>query len=142
MVSQIWKETLGVNAILVEENWDKILENARTGNFQIMRMGLVASINDSYDFFNSFTSMHPMNDSGYKNPKYDLIVKDLMKELDPKKRKELIKMASQILLEDMPKIPMFSMISYQLVKPYINNFKMNSMKIYLLSEMRVKEKLN
>jgi oligopeptide transport system substrate-binding protein len=135
-VAEMWKQTLGVNAVLVGDNWDKILKKARNGNFQIMRMGVLANINDVYDFYNILTSTNPLNDSKYKNQKYDLLVKDLMEELDPKKRKELIKKASQILLEDMPKIPIFSKETYFLLKPYIQDFKMNSLQLYLLSEMR------
>ena len=139
-VSTMWKQTLGVNAVLVGDDWDKIVEKAKNGNFQIIRMGALANINDVYDFYNILTSTNPLNDSKYKNQKYDLLVKYLMEELDPEKRKELIKKASQILLEDMPKIPIFSKVTYTLLKPYIQDFKMNSLQLYLLSEMSFKGK--
>lgn len=134
-IASMWKQILGINAELVEEEWDNLVEKEKLDNYQVIRMGVLANINDVYDFYNILTSNNPLNNSNYKNKYYDKIVLDLMHELDPKKRKELIQQASKILLEDVPKIPIISKSTNFLVKPYIQNFKINPLQLYLLSEV-------
>ncbi len=140
-IANMWKQILGVNARLVEEEWDNLVDKTKMGKFQVVRMGVLANINDVYDFYNILTSSNPLNNSNYNNKNYDKIVRDLMHELDPKKRKDLIQKASKILLEDVPKIPIVSKASNFLVKPYIQNFKMNPLQLYILSEVGLKEEL-
>lgn len=135
-IANMWKQVLGVTTKLVAEDWEHLVDNSKLGNFQIVRMGIVANINDVYDFYNILTTSNPLNHSNYKNKNYDKIVQDMMHELDPKKRKDLIHQASKILLEDVPNIPIFSKATSFLIKPYIQNFKMNPLQLYLLAEIK------
>ncbi len=137
-ISNCWRNILGVQTEFEFKNWFKIIENPKTENFQVIKIETVANINDIYDFFNNHTSSNKLNISNYENPKYDYVVSEIMNEIDPVKRKELNHQASLILMEDLPIIPIFSLVNHYLVKPYVYDFKVNRIESFLVSEIKLK----
>lgn len=58
-------------------------------------------------FLDIFVTGGGNNDSGYSNPDYDKLIAEAKVESDTAKRKELLREAEDILMEDMPILPIY-----------------------------------
>ncbi|WP_341483995.1 hypothetical protein [Clostridium saudiense] len=58
-------------------------------------------------FLDLFVTGGGNNDSGYSNPEYDALIAAAKVETDPDKRKEQLREAEDILMDDMPILPIY-----------------------------------
>jgi oligopeptide transport system substrate-binding protein len=68
-----------------------------------------------------------MNDSGYENRKYNLLVNQAVSTIDQSRRYELYRQAEAMLNEEAPYLPIYFYASEHLVKPYVQGWKANTM---------------
>ncbi|KAB8036078.1 oligopeptide ABC transporter substrate-binding protein OppA [Silvanigrella paludirubra] len=139
-IASMWKNNLGVNVVTVNEEWKTMLDKRTNGDFEVLRLGNIANINDATDFLAPYRSFDPSNDPKYKNPEYDNIVNQALQEMNPQKRKELLENASKIITEDAPIAPIYSYTSAFLKKPYVVGFQKNSMDKYSLKGVYLEER--
>jgi oligopeptide transport system substrate-binding protein len=139
-VASMWKQNLGVNAITQNEEWKTMLDKRSNGDFEVLRMGNIANINDASDFLSPFRSTDPSNDAKYKNTEYDALVNQALQEMNLTKRKGLLEKAGKIIMEDAPVATIYSYVSSYLVKPYVIGLKKSSMDKYSLSGMYIVDK--
>ncbi|WP_158997380.1 peptide ABC transporter substrate-binding protein [Pigmentibacter ruber] len=131
-VAAMWKTNLGVQVETVNEEWKTMLDKRSSGDFEILRLGNIANINDAGDFLNQYRSTDPMNDPKYKNNEYDRLVNLSLFESDSVKRKKYLESAAKILQEDTPIIPIYSYVSTYLRKQYVTGFEKNNLGKYSL----------
>lgn len=105
-IQGMWKK-IGVNVELKNEEW-KVFQSTRNNkNYQIARHGWVGDYVDPMTFLDLFVTGTGTNDAGYSNSKYDELIAKAKVEVDSAKRDELLKDAEEILLNDMPIIPLY-----------------------------------
>jgi oligopeptide transport system substrate-binding protein len=98
-------------------------ENLRTGNFQVGDAGWVADYNDAQNFLFLLESRTgAMNYGKYSNPEYDALVARSNEELDPAARTALLVQAENMMLADMPILPMYFDTSRNLVDPTLTGW--------------------
>lgn len=135
VIQQMWKQNLGINIKLFNQEWKVYLDNERTFNYSISRAGWVADYNDPNNFLDMFITGGGNNKTGWSNPKYDQAidqaaavapvqfknVKDLKKQarLLHKKRFEFFQQAEDILLDELPVIPIYIYSRVYLKSPKI-----------------------
>jgi len=118
-VQDMWKKNLNITVNLQVQEW-KILQNNRTsGNYEIARHGWIADYMDPMTFMDLFRTDGGNNDPKYSNKAYDDLIDGAKRENDPQKRMQMLHDAENILMEDMPIIPIFFYTNPVLVKPYI-----------------------
>ena len=69
-----------------------------------------------------FTTGHTRNYTDWSDPKFDAMVEELVKELDPAKRNEMIKAASIYLLNEVIAVPQAVKVQGRFWWPWINNY--------------------
>jgi oligopeptide transport system substrate-binding protein len=122
----MWKETLGVVATLVNEEWKVFLETRKQKRItQVFRAGWIGDYNDPYTFIELFQSDHGINDPGYNSPEYDALVAAIAVEIDAARRRELMQQAEALLLRDHAILPIYSYVSKHLIKPYVGGWQPN-----------------
>ncbi len=127
-VASMWRETLGVETELVNEEWKVFLEHRQQlDRTQVIRGGWIADYNDAWSFAELLQSRNEMNNTGYMNPEYDAALSRASVESDLNKRQQLLQKAERILLHDAPIIPIFFYVSKSLIKPAIKGFAENVM---------------
>jgi len=127
-VASMWKQLLGVETSLVNQEWKVFLETRRRmETTEVYRAGWIGDYNDAYSFSQLMHSENELNHSGYKNPRYDELLDGAAKESDPEQRARLMEAAEQILLEDMPLVPIYFYVSKHLVKPWVGGYEPNIM---------------
>ncbi|WP_186648609.1 peptide ABC transporter substrate-binding protein [Fluviispira vulneris] len=139
-ISSIWKKELGVNTILQNDEWKRILDKRKIGDFEIMQISFVADINDVSNLFIQLRSSDPANDAHFKNKVYDSIINKAVVENNLAMRQKLFQQGANILAEEQPIIPIFNIVSLYLVRPYVTGFKKNILDHYYLTDVHLKEK--
>lgn len=107
-IQKQWKQTLGVDVTLNDEEWKVFLEDVKNGKYQIARTGWHADYNDPSNYLELFKEKDgSSNDTGWENKKYQELLNQSVTEKDPEKRKQLLAQAEAILMEEMPVAPVY-----------------------------------
>lgn len=133
------KENLGIEVELKSEEWKTFLSHLKTDPPQLYRFGWLADYPDPDNFMNLMTSYSDNNRTRWGDPRYDKIVEEASAEIDPEKRRELYRKASQILLVDgAPVAPILTSVAHMLVSNRVENFPINAMRRFEYKAVRIK----
>jgi len=125
-VAAMWKDILGVETELTEEEYRVFLDSRRDPKrWDVARLAWAADYNDAGDFLETFRSTSPNNDSGYSNPSFDSLIDLASNTPDPAQRRETLERAEKMMLDDYPVIPIYFYCSKRLVKPYVIGARTN-----------------
>ncbi len=124
-IQQMWKQNLGIEVTLVNQEWKVLLDNQNLKNFTILRGGWIADYNDPNSFLEIFTTGHSNNYVSWANSQYDEKIFRAAIEKDPKKRNELFQQAENILLEELPVVPVYIYTRVYLKKPALEGWPPN-----------------
>ncbi|MPQ44677.1 peptide ABC transporter substrate-binding protein [Clostridium tarantellae] len=125
-VQAMWKE-IGVNVELQNQEWKVFLDTRNNLNYQIARHGWVGDYVDPMTFLDMWTTGNGNNDSGYSSAEYDKSIEDAKKEVDTNKRKELLNKAEDILMSDMPIIPLYYYTQPKGIQPYVKGVEVSQL---------------
>ncbi len=131
-----WKQKLGINIELHNEEWNVYLESLRNSDYQIGRLGWGADITDPADFLKMYKEKEgDNNQTHWANENFQAKLDEANQSFgDDAKRESLLKEAEAIMLEDMPVIPL-----YFNTAPSLTNFdRVDTLEINLLGQLLVK----
>jgi oligopeptide transport system substrate-binding protein len=127
-IASMWKQTLGVQTELINEEWKVFLQNRAQGQLtQVFRAGWIGDYADPNSFLEMFHSGHGQNDYGYSNRLYDSLMVQVGQEGVPARRRRLMQEAERLLLEDLPIIPLYVYVTKRLVDPHLRGWESNVM---------------
>ncbi|MCG8433667.1 MAG: peptide ABC transporter substrate-binding protein [Gammaproteobacteria bacterium] len=139
-VASMWKEYLGVEVELVNEEWKVFLQNRKQGKItEVYRSGWVGDYNDAYTFAEVMYSKHGTNDFGYDNPVYDALLNSIANETDMQERRRLLEQAERIVLTDHPIIPIYFYVSKHLVQQWVGGWEPNIIDHHLTQYLYIKK---
>ena len=124
-IASMWKQNLGVETELVNQEWKVFLNRRQNKETQVFRAGWIADYNDPYSFLELFGKASGLNDVGLDDAKYNELLEQASGEADPKKRFEQLAAAEKILVDDFAVMPIYTYVAKQLVKPYVKGFENN-----------------
>lgn len=127
-IASLWKQELGVQATLVNEEWKVFLQNrSQRVLTQVFRAGWIGDFADPYSFLQLFRTGHGQNDYGYSNSLYDSLLDQIAAERIPARRRRLMEEAERVLLEELPIIPVYTYVTKRLVDPHLRGWADNVM---------------
>jgi len=126
-ISSMWKQVLGIETRLLNQEWKVYLQTRTLKNTQVFRSGWIGDYNDAHTFAELLHSQNAQNDSGWVNQDYDQLLEQAALEIDLEKRARLLEAAERVLLNDTPIIPIYFYISKHLIKPWVGGFVPNIM---------------
>ena len=128
-LQQRWKETLGLNVKLDSMEFAVFLKWRRgddwTQKGDLYRGVWFSDYEDPNNWYNVLwdSQSDPLSfNLGWKNDRYDAIVRQAAGELDPTKREALYGQAEEILAREYPAIPTFHYAIGTLVKPNVQGY--------------------
>jgi oligopeptide transport system substrate-binding protein len=136
---QMWKEALGIDITLYNQEWKVYLDNQRTKNYQLSRMGWIADYNDPNTFLDLLVTDGGNNRTGWSNKKYDKLIADAALEQNAKKRLAIFQKAENILLDEMPVLPIYIYTRYYLKSANVLGWHPNIEDIHPLKYVSIKE---
>ena len=118
-IQEMWKKNLGVDIALTNLEFKDKLEKEKAGDYQISRAGWIGDYEDPMTMLDLFITDGPFNDTGYSNAEYDKLIDDAKNSADQKVRMDAMRKAEDILMKDMPIVPVYHYTKNYLVKPNI-----------------------
>jgi len=126
VLSSLWKQVLGVQTSLVNEETKVFLQNRKHRVLtQVFRAGWISDYADAYSFLNLFRTGHVLNDYGYSNLMYDSLLDEITAERIPSRRRRLMYEAERILLTDTPFLPVYTYVKKRMVNPRLKGWQSN-----------------
>ncbi len=115
-VQQQWKENLGIDVELENQEWNSYLDNKANHKFDIARAGWIGDYVDPNTFLDMWVKGGGHNDGLYDNPKYDSLIKKASQMPAGKDRFAVLAEAEQILMtEDQGIIPIYFYVNKELI---------------------------
>jgi oligopeptide transport system substrate-binding protein len=127
-----WKRELGIEVTVFPRDFSAHEEAIDAGQFQVARYGWIADYPDPASFLELFHSSNALNTTGWSNKAYDGLVDEAARTGDAASRLRLLAQAEQILLDEMPVLPLFQFGSMTLLKPYVGGYEDNPLDTHLL----------
>ncbi len=103
----MWKNVLGVEVELVNEEWKVFIETRNKKDYDIARDAWIMDFYDAGSLLETLTTTSPQNNTGYSNPKYDEAITNAAREMDRVKRINFMHEAEKYLMEDLPVAPIY-----------------------------------
>ncbi|MCB5236284.1 peptide ABC transporter substrate-binding protein [Niallia circulans] len=122
-LQEMFKENLGVEVKLENQEWKTYIDTFKQKNFQIARMGWGGDFLDPFPVLNLYSQKSSSNFTNYSNPKFDDLLEQSLIEQDEEKRFELLHEAEAVLMEDLPIIPIYFSAQNSLVKTGIKGVR-------------------
>ena len=125
-LQQMWKKHLNIDVILLNQEWKVYLDTVSNHHYGIARAGWIGDYVDPNNFLDMFLCNGGNNRTHWCNPEYDqIILQQVPKAQTHQQRLELFQQAENILLDEMPVIPIYIYTSNNLVHPTVKNFGRN-----------------
>jgi len=137
LIQRQWKESLGVNIGLEFQEWHAYLSSSRSGNYSIAAAGWIGDYIDPMTFLGMFVTGGADNQTGWSNPKYDELIANAAKERDDQKRLRMFHDAEQILMDELPVIPVYVLVTRNMVRHYVHGFFENALDTHPLGRVWV-----
>lgn len=126
-ISQMWKQTLGVEVTTSNEEWKVFLNTRGDQNYEVARAGWCADYNEASTFLDLMQSESGYNDAKYVNSAYDALMADAKTSANPQADYTA---AELLIAEDVPIIPIYHYSADKMLDSSIkgwayNNFQQN-----------------
>lgn len=131
-IKDMWQRYLGVEVNLASVDRGTMRQKLQTLDYSACRGGWYGDYDDPITFLDLFTTAPEggggNNDTGFSNAEYDRLIDQAKIEGDPRKRNELMHRAEEILIEQMPIIPLYYYGEMYLYDPArVSGFYVNKM---------------
>lgn len=126
----MWEKNLNIHVELENQEW-KVFLRARAGSdFDLFRLGWVGDYLDPNSFFEIFTSQSANNVSGWSNDDYDKYIAQANSTGDQVKRFGYLDKAENLLMEELPILPIYFYTRAYLVQPSVKNWHPNLIDVH------------
>ncbi len=113
----MWKRNLGVEVELYNEEWKVFINTRNQKDYQIARHAYLVDFFDPASLFELFVTDSAENVTGYSDEEYDRLVIAARSEMDSAKRLGYLLQAEEILMRDMPLLPINYYATPYMVSP-------------------------
>ncbi len=125
-IQSMWREVLGVDATLINEEFQVLLANMHAKEVtEVFRSGWSGDYNDANTFLQIMQTDHPSNLSGYSSDEFDSLMHRAAEQTNLDGRRLYLEEAEKIMLADQPIIPLYFYVSKHLVKPRVQGWQDN-----------------
>jgi oligopeptide transport system substrate-binding protein len=139
-VQSMWKQVLGVEATLVNEDFQVLLANIREKAVtEVFRSSWTGDFNDAYTFLNILEGGNPSNTPGYENPEYDEMMSRAAGQKDPSRRQLYLGEAEWLMLAEHPLIPIYFYVNKSMVSPQVRGWGDNVLNYHYSQHLSLAE---
>jgi oligopeptide transport system substrate-binding protein len=123
VIIEMWRDNLGVDVSIEQSDAASFYDDLDRGRLQMFQIGWIMDYPDPEDIIDLlFHSTSRQNNTHFSNPEFDALVTEARIEADATRRLQLYQDAEQILIEEMPWIPLYFSSDHYVVKPYVQGF--------------------
>jgi oligopeptide transport system substrate-binding protein len=122
LVRKQWERNLGITVSTRNEEWASYMASIHLLDYTVARRAWVGDYLDPNTFLGMMVTGGENNSTGFSNAEYDRLIAAAEEEVDEALRMKLLHQAEQILMDELPIIPIYYYVSKSMVKPYIRGF--------------------
>ncbi|WP_108650049.1 ABC transporter substrate-binding protein [Dongshaea marina] len=137
-IASMWKQTLGVNAKLENQEWKTFLQTRQQGGYEVAREGWIADYNEPSAMLSQLQCGIGTNDTGFCDSNYDKVMHEAAASTNAQQRSKFYDMAEQIIAKEMPIAPVYQYVVPRMVKPYVGGYPHNPMDNILDKDLYIK----
>jgi len=126
---------VGMEANIVSEDWGAFLEDCAAGNVNMFILGQENPMGDadaSLGILFTTDQIGVNNYTRYSNPEFDRLIEEERRETDPEARRELLKQAINIIVDDALQVPTFVRESVMAHNQKVKGFVLHPSDTYLV----------
>jgi oligopeptide transport system substrate-binding protein len=123
IISQMWKQKLGVSTTLENMEWKTYLNVRRDGQFDVARSAWCADYNEASTFLDLLTTTHGSNDGKFSDAEYDALMLASKTSDNPN---EMYTKAEQIISDDSAIAPIYHYANTFLLSDDIKGWPYNN----------------
>jgi len=124
-VAAMWREVLGAEVSMHEEEFKVLLQDRRLHIPQLFHDAWIGDFLDPFTFMQLFNTGFELNNGGYSNPAYDALLTEAAAQPDNARRYDLFEQGERMLNDDAAYIPVYYYAVRHLVKPYLKGWAPN-----------------
>jgi len=121
-IQEMWSKNLGVKSELVNQEWKTYLDRQRKLDYQVSRAGWTGDYPDPNTFLDMWTSFSQQNQTGWSNEQYDELIRKAARTRDPAERMKIFHAAEDLLMDEMPIMPIYIYTRVYLLKPSVKGW--------------------
>lgn len=121
---QMWAN-IGVKVELQNSEWKVFQDQRKSGKFEIARHGWVGDYVDPMTFIDMWMTGLGNNDAKFANAEYDNLVREAMIETNAEKRAEILRKAEDILMDEMPILPVYYKTQVKAISPQVKDVRVS-----------------
>lgn len=126
VIASMWRDTLGIDVKLRNQEWKIYLETVDSLSYQVARAGWIGDYTDPNTFLDMFVTDGGNNSTGFSNAEYDAAIAAAAAEQDMAKRFEHFRTAEKILcVDELPILPLYYYVNQGLLRPRVRNLHGN-----------------
>jgi len=122
-VQAMWRMNLNIDVGIYNQEWKVYLDSQSSLDYDISRSGWIGDYVHPSTFIDMFTTGNGNNDTGWSNPRYDKLVKDAQIAESEQRRLEMLHEAEELLLDDMPIVPLYWYTRVYLKDPRVKGWE-------------------
>jgi len=114
----MWQKELGITMNLRQTEWKVYLAAQDALDYDVSRSSWIGDYNDPNTFLDMFMSNNGNNRTGWKNPRYDELMRRANRLTDPARRAQLLREAETLLVRDeLPIVPIYFYVGVNFFSP-------------------------
>lgn len=118
-VSDTWKNRLGAEVTLDQQEWKVFLAHCLAGEYQAARFSWPTGYNDPAALLNMLQSTSSGNSAFYSSQIFDRRLMQALRAPTAEQRYRRYQQAERVLAEEVPVIPLYHGMRSRLIKPYV-----------------------
>jgi oligopeptide transport system substrate-binding protein len=137
-IQATWQKELNIQVRVEPHASQTFWQRVADRDFDLLAFLWVGDYVDPSTFLDMFQSAsHDNNLTGWERHEYHALIQQAEAEIQPEKRLQLYARAEQILLEEVPVLPLFHAVSAHLLKPYVHGIYPNLMNLHPLKKVKI-----
>jgi ABC-type oligopeptide transport system substrate-binding subunit len=134
-IQAMWKRELNVPVELRNQEWASYLQATTSLDYDVARRSWIGDYLDPLSFLGVLRGGDSNNRTGWRDARYDQLLREADRELDPAKRAVLLRDAEQRALEAGPFLPIYHYATHELVKPYVRGIHHTALDLHPLTHV-------
>ncbi|UTH00400.1 peptide ABC transporter substrate-binding protein [Macrococcoides canis] len=127
VIQEMLKSNLGIDVNIEGQEWKTYIDTFKQKNFQLARMGWNGDFLDPYPVLALYASNSSSNFTNWKNEEYDALLEKSLKTTNEKERIKILHKAEDILMDELPILPVNYGYSNTLIKENVSNVKTDAL---------------